>query len=34
MMDVQNDVKVLGAYGRWGEVTSIPMINDPIVSVE
>lgn len=32
--DVQNDVKVLGAYGRWGEVTSIPMINDPITPAE
>jgi hypothetical protein len=32
--DVQNDASVLGAYGRWSEVTSIPMINDPIVSVE
>jgi hypothetical protein len=33
-LDVQNDAKVLGAYGRWGEVISIPMINDPIAPAE
>ncbi len=27
--EVQNDSKVLSAYKRWNEVTSIPMINDP-----
>jgi hypothetical protein len=28
-VEVENDANVLGAYGRWGEVTSIHMINDP-----
>lgn len=33
-VEVQNDSKVLSAYGRWGEVTSIPMINDPTATNE
>lgn len=28
-VEVENDPNVLSAYARWGEVTSIPMINDP-----
>jgi hypothetical protein len=28
--EIQNDSKVLSAYKRWNEVTSIPMINDPV----
>jgi hypothetical protein len=28
--NVDNDSKVLALYARWNEVTSIPMINDPL----
>jgi len=28
---VENDPKVLSLYARWSEVTSIPMINDPLM---
>lgn len=27
---VETDEKVLTLYARWGEITSIPMINDPL----
>ena len=29
--NVENDPKVLALYARWSEVTSIPMINDPLM---
>jgi hypothetical protein len=32
--EVGGDAKVLSAYVRWNEVTSIPMINDPITTAE
>jgi hypothetical protein len=28
--EVENDYKVLALYARWSEVSSIPMINDPL----